>query len=221
MALLEMRYAGFPLLITALLIVGSGGLSEAKAQRIEGIGVRAGYGWTRLDTNLDRLDPGAGWIAGLFLPIRFDDAIVAEPELLYTRKGGQFDVRSGEGEVITTQYQLDYLEVPVRARLDFPIKGAIDARFGVGPYAALLLDHATDTQLEEEDLYTSRDFEDIDLGVVIDLGITLPLDARAVLLGVRIDYGLTDLLQEEEHPLRRADTEIYTRTLFFTAGIRF
>ena len=116
------------------------------------------------------------------------------PEVYYAQKGGAFDPSTAE----SFEYELNYIEVPLLARLTFPLAGPLSWYVGGGPVYGWNLDckfsAATDpnaTARECGQQFSSFDtaMESADKGIVFNGGLNLPvlggfgglnLDARVV-----------------------------------------
>ena len=128
------------------------------------------------------------------------------PEVYYSEKGSkQFDPMTST----TFEYGLNYIEVPVLAKLSFPLKGALRGYVAGGPAYAWNIDCSisatesgtTNTLGECGEMFSSFDtaMEKADRGVVIGGGLDfavrglggLNLDARLVRGLARLRSGTT------------------------------
>jgi hypothetical protein len=102
------------------------------------------------------------------------------PEVYYAQKGGQFDPATAE----SFEFELRYIEVPLLARLTFPLAGPLSFYVGGGPVYGWNLDckfsAATDpnaTARECGQQFSSFDtaMASADKGIVFNSGLNLPL----------------------------------------------
>jgi hypothetical protein len=172
---------------TALLVTICFGVS-ARAQGLEK-GVRGGVNFTKTATSDDGGGDALDWqlrgVIGGFVTWRVASWLELQPEVLYALKGTKSD------EFVETKLLLDYLEVPVLARIT---RGAPDAtRFYVaaGPSLGLLLRARTraDFGSSTEEIDIKDDLENFDLGVVIGGGI----EFGSVVVDGRYTHGLTNI----------------------------
>lgn len=198
---------GFALVLAAATFA----VPRAAAQQLEGVGVRAGYVRADLEDEFGGTDPLNRFMAGVFAPVRFSEALAVVPEVMYAQKGARLDL---------TDYRLDYLDVQVLGKLRVPLTGYFETYVAAGPYVAFVLNRSTDTDLEGEPEISAADFDDSDYGVTGEVGIEVPLGESALLLSVRHDFGLPTVL---EVPVgqQQVMTQFHTRTLFITAGFHF
>ena len=143
-------------------------------------------------------DAGSGSVKGLNLgaaiPLINVGPLSIGPEVYYAKKGGEFDPTTAE----SFEFELNYIEVPLLARLTFPLAGPLSWYVGGGPVYAWNLDckfsAATDpgaTAHECGQQFASFDtaMNSADKGIVFNGGLNLPvlggfgglnLDARLV-----------------------------------------
>jgi hypothetical protein len=180
--------------------VGASWLSLALALASWATPVQAQFG-IRGGMNLSKFvgdDAGDETVKGLNLGASFSvlnfGPVSIGPEIYYASKGGQFDPAAAE----SFEFELSYLEIPLLARITFPLGDRLSGYVGGGPVYAWNLDcqfnSATDPEAEARDC--GEQFETFDTamasadkGIVANAGINLPvfggfgglhLDARLV-----------------------------------------
>jgi hypothetical protein len=143
-------------------------------------------------------DAGSESVTGLNLgasiPLINVGPLSIGPEVYYAQKGGEFDPATAE----SFEFELRYIEVPLLARLTFPLAGPLSWYVGGGPVYGWNLDckfsAASDpsaTARECGQQFSSFDtaMESADKGIVFNAGLNLPvlggfgglnLDARVV-----------------------------------------
>lgn len=110
------------LVVVALMIALVPGLAEA--QKVGG-GVKGGVTFGDMpnvtsefnDVGVDT-SQRIGWVAGGFLTVNFGNGFMLQPEVLYTQKGVKVDTSVDEF-TSNLRIKLDYLDVPILARLTF------------------------------------------------------------------------------------------------------
>jgi hypothetical protein len=132
------------------------------------------------------------------------------PEVYYSQKGATMDGTASQGAAPRLEFSLDYIEVPVLARLALPIPGLqrLQPYVAAGPSFAwqlrcdvsLVDGDATASAREcgEQFGSTSTAFRDADRGVVFTAGVELPvLGMGAVNLEARLVRGLARLIDAD------------------------
>jgi len=176
-----------------------------------GIGLKAGVNFSDLTGDdvvegEDLIQVGeesrTGLVLGAFLTFNLSEMFALQPEVLYTQKGQDIEVEQA-GELFNQETQLNYLEIPLLAKLSFA-----DAEAGVrpnvfaGPAMSILMD--TETEVEtpvgggtiitpEED-----DFNDVDWGLVFGAGLDFNLSGLVLGIEGRWTAGLTSIDNTEE-----------------------
>lgn len=145
-----------------------------------------------------------GLLAGVFVTIPLG-WLTVQPEAIYTVKGASLDL-----DGFTSDYIVDYVEVPVLARVRLPRNTYVVA----GPAMAFRLRARSRTAFggstEEFDL--DKDIESFDLGVVGGVG----LDVGRWVVDARYTHGLRDIDADTSDDVRARH-----RVVSLSAGIRF
>ncbi len=132
--------------------------------------------------------------AGVYATFPVGEILSIQPEILYSRKGGELkyesDFLSGE-----TQFKLNYIEVPVL----FKVNVTDNLNIQAGPYFAYLVDvqvknDADGEAIDFEDNYDNDDFNKFDAGIAVGVG----LDFKSIGFGVRYNYGFTNIGKERD-----------------------
>ena len=205
------------LVVAAVILALLPGL--AAAQKIGG-GVKGGVTFGDIPEVTGQFDDEGvdtsqriGFVAGGFLTFNFGGGFMLQPEVLYTQKGVKLDTRVDEFGS-NFKIRVDYLEVPVLARLTFGkvLRGYV---FG-GPSMNFRMSAKSEIDVlgekEEEDI--SEDVERFEFAVVFGGGIEI----GPVLFEGRWSEGLTDIaIVEAGDPA----ADLKTRTMMFLLGLRF
>ena len=202
-----MRSAG---IVVGLLLVCGG---TAFAQQPAAFGVKAGANFADLnfegegaDINLDRRP---GFVGGLFVVVPANRQFALQTEAIFSQKGAKSESGDFSGKVT-----LNYLEVPVLARISSPATTAASFHVFAGPALGLRL--SAKSELEEDGEEENEDIDDdvkrFDLGLVLGAGVEV---GRFVIDG-RYTWGLLNINNVESD-----DVTIKNRAFAVMAGFRF
>lgn len=148
-------------------------------------------------------------VFGGFVKVPLFSAIELQPEVLYSMKGAKLAEQAIDAALL-----LDYVEVPVLARVSWPVFD--NSRFYVagGPSFALRVRARTRTEFsgstEERDI--SDDVQRFDLGAVVAAG----LEFGSFVVDGRYTHGLTDVDRDTSD-----DVKVTNRAVSLTVGFRF
>jgi hypothetical protein len=202
-----MRSTGPLALVLLLLCAGTA------AAQITGQGVRGGVNISTLNTSDDESGESADWhvrgVAGGYLTWRMFSWLELQPEVLYSLKGAKVE----EGDV-TAKALLDYLEVPILARIS---RGAPGTRrfYGVAGIALGVLLRAktrADFGGATEEIDIKDDIETLDLGAVVGGG----MEFGSLVIDARYTHGIRDIDKDTTDSVT-----VKTRAASITVGIRF
>lgn len=191
-----------------LLIAGAG---SASAQDFR-VGARAGVNLATITVAPD--DGGAafeartGLVAGVFATWRALSWLEVQPEVLYTSKGAAL-----EQEGIDSQLVLDYVEVPLLARISKRMP-RVTVYAAAGPALAWRVAAKSRTVFSgtTEEIDLAEDVEPFDLGLAAGGGV----EAGMFVIDVRYTLGLRDVDADTSDAVT-----IKTRAVSLSAGIRF
>lgn len=222
--------------ITLVLAAGLGLASTpAMAQVDVKPGVRVGFNYATFGGDTDQYaqafagSPGvsdvstgrrSGYTVGGFLLFDFAGPFALQPELRYIQRGYTVDVTvSGFGQEFSANgtLKLDYIDVPVLARFDFPSAGVTPHVLG-GPTVGFNISAEQETeaagQTGTEDV--SDSVSGTDFGLEVGAGLDFSLGAGTATIDARYGLGLSDLPDTED-----TDMSLKNRALMVTAGFTF
>lgn len=199
--------------VLLVLLFGVLGMSQSISQAV---GIKGGLSIANLSTNDGEVEDKnaiAGFTAGVFMNAPIGEIFALQPELLYTQKGGKYEVLG-----IDVENRSAYLELPLL--LQFTLLDPI--YIYAGPQVSYLLSVKTTYndggQIEFEDEEDPDDYNRTDIGGAAGIGFNfdkVTLDARVV-LGV-IDYDKERSIQSVEVEARNLKNFNFQ----VTAGIKF
>ncbi len=155
-----------------------------------------------------------GFCGGAFINHSIHNLLTIQLEVLYTQKGAKFMYNpftqiGPEHEFTAT---LNYLEIPVFAKIVMPIKGVVQPNLFVGPYIAYNLTAkgmGTTPGDEDLDYLTGTDF-----GALFGVGLDFCLPVGKLVLDVRYTFGLSSIYED----LYEEDLDVKTSALSFMLG---
>ena len=180
-----------------------------------GLGVKGGVNLaTQKTSGEDAGDDGLksfpAFVAGAFTTYRLASWLDVQPELLYSVKGSRVEENGFTATVL-----IDYLEIPLLARVSRHGDGRMGFYAAGGPYAAFQMRARTRTKFsgttEEIDIGDQVERTDfgLSIGGGVELGHHLVFDGRYV-------YGLKDVDKDRSDSIK-----VTNRAISITAGFRF
>lgn len=192
--------------------------ASASAQGITGKGVKIGLNGAKLAGDFgDVLNDGLvslgftnvsvdekrriGFSAGAFFTYSINEMFAVQPEILFTMKGSKYDTEatlSGITVKTTATEKLNYLEIPVLAKVVIPVEGKFSPNLFAGPYFAIKLSakvkaEATVSGITVEAEADDDDVRSFDYGMVFGGGVDYSLATGKVTFDVRYSLGLRDI----------------------------
>jgi len=206
----QIRVLGFAGLIVFLLCP-----HQLSAQ----FGMKAGVNFSTLSqksANLVSLSwkSTTGFTLGAFYTIGINDYLAFQPELYYSKKGGQLEA-SVLGLLGSKSLEIHYLEVPLLLKLRFPTQSSISPSLFIGPYGAYKLSSGGKIDILGYELEEGLiGITDSDFGLVFGGGIDYKVSNVTVILDIRYDLGLVNVGE----PVLGVENEIKTRSLVLMLG---
>ncbi len=165
--------------------------------------------------DVDDVDYRTGFGVGAFLEFPVSDVVSIQPELLYMKRGAE-ETEAG----ITVTFAVDYVEIPVLLRLNFPVEGSIAPYFLVGP--SIGFKSGCEMRLEDDEFGLGVDCEEVDVEIktidfagVVGAGLSFEAGPGNVTVGARYNYGFISLDDSD------AEEDIKGRAFSFLAGYSF
>jgi|GEM_PF-1280327 len=172
---------------TLLLSIFMAGVMTTAAQA-QMVGIKGGLNladFVNADYDTDSRVTGTVGISLDFAPTY--SSVGFETGAYYTRRGT---------EVGPGQLDLDYIEVPLLAKLYMAQESPLRPHLMAGPYAAFNLDATTDIDVAGADLDIQDEVRDIDFGLMFGVGTDFNLQGMGMSLQARYAMGLTSVFDE-------------------------
>jgi hypothetical protein len=198
------------LLVLALttLVALSVSASPARAQGVSG-GIKGGALFASIPKLTDNTQGTGiefgrrlGFAGGMFVTLDLLPGLSIQPEVIFTQKGA-----AAEDADVDWTLRLDYIDIPVLARLDVGAAGVRAYLFG-GPSFNVNIRARTTVDGDDEDI--GDDVEKREIAVVAGLG----LQVGKFLVEGRWTEGVKNISKDPEEDLR-------TRSFAIMAGLRF
>lgn len=155
------------------------------------------------------LDSRIGVVAGMFATVPLTSWLDLQPEALYAMKGARLNLGGVKASV-----GLDYLEVPVLARISRRGAGKIHYHAAGGPSVAFLLRSRYRTKFgsSTEEIDISDELERLDFGVAVGGGV----ERGSLVIDARYTLGLKDIDKDKSDTVKTTN-----RALSLTVGFKF
>lgn len=158
-----------------------------------------------------------GFIIGAYYRFDVNEYFSLQPELYYSRKGGELEESVG-GISATKTLKIDYLELPLLAKFTIPTQGNLKPSFFAGPYGAIKLSDQGKLEIFglgiEEGLI---DVNGLDFGLIFGIGLDFGIKGGAFLLDIRYSLGLTNI----SDPVPLVADELKNRAFSIMLGFGF
>ncbi len=205
--------------IFAGLLLITGLPATSQAQLPISFGIKGGVNIANLSLDdIDENDPRTGFTVGAVLDIGIPMFPVGiETGLYYSQQGTTLEfTETFEGVTIETDAttKLDYLTIPVLAKVNFGPPGPFSPHILAGPYAAFVLNAEQESSFmgETETVDIKDDVESLDFGLTLGLGADFNLMVTTISVQGRYSFGLTDVFE---------DTGSKNRVISLVAGFTF
>jgi len=181
-------------------------IAGAEASGLTGKGVKLGLNLANV-SGADKPTDAAmamGLAVGGFATWSVNDMFAVQPEIFYSQKGFQIDAKKmGSPVAGTINFNVNYLDIPVLARLNIPMEGTVKPYVVLGPSFGILLTAEQVASGDVADLMKAANMEtttdvksdttSMDMGLVLGAGVEVPAGSGKVTVDVRYDMGLTTL----------------------------
>lgn len=168
-------------------------VSPAFSQSKVTFGGKVGYSQSYLDgTDVEDIKYRNSIAAGAFLKLAPVPFFVIQPEFLF-RKKGAVNERSAVG--LREEYQINYFEVPVLAKLRLPIAGIVYPNIFAGPYYAYNTQASYTIVQTDTDIGVQRDVDvkRSDYGGIVGAGVDFEFSVLFLSLDARYGFGATEI----------------------------
>lgn len=158
-----------------------------------------------------------GFTAGAFYTIDINEYLAFQPELYYSKKGGELG--GSILDILASKFlAIHYLELPLLLKLKFPTQDSINPSLFAGPYVSLKLSDkgkikVLGVKLEEEWVK----IKDSDFGLVFGGEIDFKVKNAIVILDIRYDLGLVNIAE----PFLGIENKMKNRSLILMVGFGF
>ncbi|TVQ75087.1 MAG: PorT family protein [Balneolaceae bacterium] len=185
-----------------LFFAGLPGTSQA--QLPISFGIKGGVNIANVSfDDFDDNDTRTGFTIGAVLDIGIPMFPVGvETGLYYSQQGTTVSFSETiEGMTMTLDgtTKLDYLKIPVLAKVNFGPPGPFSPHLLAGPYAAFILNAEQEVSFmgETETVDISDDVESMDFGLILGLGADFNLMVTTISVQGRYSLGLSDIFEDE------------------------
>jgi hypothetical protein len=163
--------------------------------------------------DIEATDSRTGISGGIFFNYRFHNHWALQPEFLFSTKGATLaSGLTGEQAATETEYQLQYLDVPVLAKFYIPTSSALSPNLYAGPNVSFKLSGDANERDIDDDLKA------VNVGLAFGAGLDFNLGSdptnliRTVGLDLRYTLGLTDIFDMPKKP--EAQNNVFLAALF-------
>lgn len=184
--------------ILPILIVFFSVVTNAQQKGTVEFGANLGYNSATVSSDEETADNGDGFNLGFSADYYFSDRWSIKGKLVYDQKGWNrgFIEDLNTGIRYKTNYNLDYLTIPVTANWHFGRKRNWYLHFG--PYVGFLMraeETAFGTNVKEA-------FNTTDFGLDLGIGVKIPVSSK---MKIHIEYdtqaGLSEVFKESNEPI--------------------
>ncbi|HLA55509.1 MAG TPA: porin family protein [Flavobacterium sp.] len=193
------------LIFTAVNISNAQNEADNTASKSISFGVKGGVNFATITgDDFDSPDMRTSFHVGALVEMPLADIFSLQLEAMYSGQGFKSDIEGSDGDKV--EYQLDYVNVPVLAKL-YVTKGL---SFEVGPQFSFKVNEEVDSDPNNDPGDTDVDVaEDFDFGVAG--GLTFQTDMGLFASG-RYIYGMSDVVE---------DTDAHNSVFQISLGYKF
>ncbi|PSQ88860.1 MAG: hypothetical protein BRD45_05080 [Bacteroidetes bacterium QS_8_64_10] len=141
----------------------------------------------------------------------FSYTISPRAELLYVQKGGVIENFTSGNEDVA--YSLNYIEIPVLAKVNVPVVRQVFPSLYLGPYIGFAVSRSITVDGDDVQGANPEDrFNTTDYGLAIGTDVDFSFAGRNLVLSARYDWGLANVSADD------ASEEVGTSTFMITLG---
>jgi hypothetical protein len=179
---------------------------------ISSVGVKGGLSLASLNADNTDFSYGAGLTGGIYGQIGFTPIISPRAELLYVQKGGVIGSENLPGNE-DVAYSLNYIEIPVLAKVNVPVVRQVFPSLYLGPYIGFAVSRSITADGDDVPGANPEDrFNTTDYGLTIGTDVDFSFAGRNLVLSARYDWGLANVSADD------ASEEVGTSTFMITLG---
>ncbi len=161
-----------------------------------------------------------GMAIGGFVQIDFTGPFALQPEAAYVQKGFDIPTIPNDPNVEAGSLALDYVEIPVLAKLQIPVAGPITPTVFAGPAVSVNVNAEFDEPRPGTDPRDISDFVNgTEVGAHMGAGLDIEAGGMLLMLDARYTRGLTGVFDEEE--INDAASDITNEGFRISLGIGF
>lgn len=162
-------------------------------------GFKGGLNMANFSGDVEGTDTRTGFGGGLFFKINMPNGNFAfQPEVLYVMKGAK-GTEDMEGTVVDVEYKMNYIEVPVLVKYNFPTQGKIKPNLFLGPFIGFLM--TSKVEATAEGISAEVDMKDItksvEFGSTFGGGVDIMVGPKGKLsFDARYSLGLSNIVDD-------------------------
>lgn len=159
-------------------------------------GIKVGLSFANLNgSDVEDTDTKTGLAAGAFIAYSFSDVFAIQPEILYMMKGTKMTETDPYVGKITATWKINYVEVPVLAKVMIPTEGNVKPNFFAGLSLGILMSSKVKGEAMgvSVELDVKDETKNIDFGMVFGAGIDFELTKGTITFDARYTLGLTSI----------------------------
>ncbi|MGE5409586.1 MAG: porin family protein [Clostridiales bacterium] len=141
-----------------------------------------------------------GFSFGIMEVYRSNQLLSLEADLLYSQKGTKYLIE----QIYHTTYTLEYLSLPILAKLYLPEISFLKTHLDLGPSFNYLISYQKEIQVQYDPNKTylfyypspidyNKNLNSFDMGLIAGLGFDCQLFSHTISLDTRYEIGLTDI----------------------------
>lgn len=182
------------IVVTAIMVLGLSAYVSAQKKGDVEFGFNIGYNSSSVSDSYESSDTGSGFNLGASMDYYFSNSWSVKTKLIYDRKGWDNGFIEDDFGSYITDYNLDYLTVPVLASWHFGNNKNWFLEFG--PYVGFLL-NAEEVRFGTD---VTDSFNSTDFGLALGIGVKIPLNDKLKLF---FEYegqgGLIDIFKQNDY----------------------
>ncbi|MBF0694430.1 MAG: PorT family protein [Flavobacterium sp.] len=165
--------------------------ADNSTDRTVSFGVKGGVNFASVTgDDFDSPDSRTSFHVGVLAEFPLDPMFSIQAEVLYSGQGFEYDIPAFVGEDQHVEYQLDYINIPVLAKI-YATRGL---SFEVGPQFSFKVNEEIDTNPNGDDGdNVINEAESFDFGIAGGVSFTTEMGLFAT---GRYTYGLTDIVKD-------------------------